>query len=212
MAPSGAPPRCSTCRSLERHRGFRLVFEALRPLDLASRSALQFSDDPAVDPAWFAAHEISVFGGANSLDLAAIDRPDGCCDVVICNHVLEHVADDRAALAELDRVLAQDGWLFLSVPDPLRVLATVEYGRRRDDKHGHFRLYGPDIEARFAETVPAWKVVRATARDPVTGAPDRCFLLTRSAAEHARLLAAIGAAGVTAAPATPPLTSTSASA
>jgi len=204
MAPNGMPPRCSGCRSLERHRGFRIVFEALRRLALGARRALQFSDDPAVDPAWFAAHEVSVYGGANSLDLAAIDRPDGCYDVVICNHVLEHVGDDRAALAELDRILAGEGWLFLSVPDPLRVPATLEYGRRRDDRHGHFRLYGPDIEARFAATVPASKVVRVTAHDPVTGAPDRCFLITRSAAEQARLLAALRAGGVSdATPVTP---------
>jgi SAM-dependent methyltransferase len=37
-------------------------------------------------------------------------------DAIICNHVLEHVIDDRAAMAELHRVLRSGGWAILQVP------------------------------------------------------------------------------------------------
>lgn len=195
-APNGDPPRCVGCGALERHRAFRSLFAALRGVDLERCEALQFSPDRTVEPGWFARYEVSVHGGANSLDLQHIDRPDDSCDIVVCNHVLEHVERDLDALAELDRVLRPEGWLFLSVPDPLRVERTIEYGRARHDKHGHFRLYGPDVTERFAAAVPAWRHFAARAVDPVTGAPDRCFLLTRSPRTAGAIAAALAAGGV----------------
>jgi SAM-dependent methyltransferase len=39
-------------------------------------------------------------------------------DVVLCSEVLEHIPDDRAAVAELARVLTGSGWLLVSVPTP----------------------------------------------------------------------------------------------
>lgn len=203
-APGGAPPRCLGCGSLERHRAQRVVLEAIRDVACGGRRALQFSPDPAVDPEWFAAFELSVYGTPSGLDLAAIDRPDGSVDAVVCNHVLEHVGDDRAALAEIARILAPDGWLFLSVPDPVRMSATREYGTARADKHGHWRVYGPDVVERIAGAMPDFAVLSITARDPVTAAQDRSYLAARDgglAAEAAARVVAAGAAASERAPA-----------
>lgn len=54
--------------------------------------------------------------GAMKLDLQAIDLPDAALDVVLTAHVLEHVPDTDRALAELHRVVAPGGWVFLQVP------------------------------------------------------------------------------------------------
>lgn len=182
LSPDGTLPRCTGCRSLERHRAYRTAFQALGPERFAGLSVLQFSPDPVVDPGWFASHEVSEYGTATELALQAIDRPDAGLDMVVVNHVLEHVEDDAAALAELDRIVRPDGFVFLSVPDPARIPATRHYGRAREDKHGHWRVYGPDILQRFAEAIPQTRVVEAAPVDPVTGAPDRAYLLTRSGA------------------------------
>src|SRR5687768_8684894 len=109
MAPNGRLPRCSGCGSLERHRIFRIMFERLGPGTFAGWSAIQFSPDPTVDPAWFASYELSVFGEPGGEDIQAIRRPAGAYDYVGCSHVLEHVADDRRALLELLRIAAPDG-------------------------------------------------------------------------------------------------------
>ena len=45
------------------------------------------------------------------LDAGAIALPDGCVDVVIANHMLYHMANLPAALAEIARVLAPGGLL-----------------------------------------------------------------------------------------------------
>jgi SAM-dependent methyltransferase len=171
------------------------VFDALAPA-LGDANVLQFSEDPSAPRARFARFEVSVHGGANSLDLAAIDRPGGSYDLVIANHVLEHVADDRAALAELDRITAPGGVVVVSVPDLLRCAQTVEYGRPRADKHGHYRLYGPDIAARWRAAVPVWHGVGVVPADPVTGAPDRLTLLSRDERRLAALAEDLRAAGL----------------
>ncbi|MGX1100987.1 class I SAM-dependent methyltransferase [Amorphus sp. MBR-141] len=204
LSPEGALPRCAGCRSLERHRAYRTAFVALDPARFSALEALQFSPDPVIEPGWFAHHEISEYGTATELDLQAIDRADASFDVVIVNHVLEHVPDDLAALRELDRVVRTAGFVFLSVPDPARVPATRHYGRAREDKHGHWRVYGPDIVARFAEALPHCFVVTLQPSDPVTGAPDTAYLITRServAADAARRLGTAGIAATRQAPA-----------
>jgi SAM-dependent methyltransferase len=53
-----------------------------------------------------------------SASLTAIPVRSGSVDLAICTEVLEHVADDRSAVAELRRVLSPGGSLLLSVPTP----------------------------------------------------------------------------------------------
>ena len=195
LSPGGILPRCAGCQSLERHRAFRTVFEALRPV-FAPFGALQFSDDGSAPREAFASFEVSHFGGPNHLDLADIDRPDGSVGIAIANHVLEHVRDDIAALAELDRITAPGGAVMLSVPDLLRCEATHEYGRAREDKHGHWRIYGPDIAERWRRAVPEWRGLGVVPRDPVTGEPDRLTLLSRDEALLASFARALSAAGI----------------
>lgn len=195
LSPNGIPPRCASCGALERHRAFRTIFQAIGDF-LAGARVLQFSPDLSADRAVFSAFEVSQFGGPNHLDMAAIDRADGAYDLVIANHVLEHVEDDHAALGELARVAGPEGVVFLSVPDLLRVARTKEYGFAREDKYGHWRLYGPDIAERWRRAVPDWLGVGVVARDPITGEPDRATLLTRSPARLEALAAALRSAGL----------------
>ena len=88
------------------------------------------------------------------LDLTQIGLPHACKTLVWCSHVLEHISDDRAALAELRRILAPGGLLVLQVPiggettleDPS---ATTD--EERLDKflqEDHVRLYGRDLMGR----------------------------------------------------------------
>lgn len=58
----------------------------------------------------------SMHSGTVALDLQRLGLRDGCLDVVLTAHVLEHVADTDAALSELRRVLRPGGRLYLQVP------------------------------------------------------------------------------------------------
>jgi len=74
---------------------------------------------------------------------------DQTFDVVICNHVMEHVGDDSVAMAEVHRILKPGGWAMLQVPIALNLDHTIEdptatTDQQRIDRFGqedHVRLY-----------------------------------------------------------------------
>lgn len=178
MHKDGSMPRCLYCESLERHRSLRLIWNALLP-SLPNGSALQFSRDPSLPEEAFLPFEVSVYGGENSLDLQAIAKPDSSYEYVLCNHVLEHVADDITSFAELLRILTPSGVLQMSFPDPFRVSETVEYGHAVSELHGHYRLYGSDVWERFA-THADFYLLQVNSIDPVTGLEDCCFFVAKT--------------------------------
>lgn len=73
-------------------------------------------------------------------------------DVVICNHVLEHIVDDRKAMSELYRVMRHGGWGILQVPMKNSLKKTYEDFSITDPKerqkhfgqYDHVRWYGMD--------------------------------------------------------------------
>ncbi|WP_457937720.1 class I SAM-dependent methyltransferase [Mesorhizobium sp. 10J20-29] len=194
MAPNGKAPRCAGCQSLERHRIFRVMFDRLGPQDFAAWKAIQFSPDPTADPAWFAEHELSVYGEPGGLDIQSIDRPEAAYDLVICSHVLEHVGDDRKALHELLRIAGPDGLLYLAFPDPFREDVTRDWGFPKPEKHGHWRVYGGDVVERFKKYLPDQPVLAYRGEDPVTGEWEGAFLLPKSPRRHRWIAERLGSA------------------
>lgn len=93
------------------------------------------------------------------MDIMNIEYPDESFDVVLCNHVLEHVADDGQAMREIFRVLRSGGWSLLQVPlDPSREHTfedpSVTDPRERQRVFGqydHVRIYGRDYPRRLEQ-------------------------------------------------------------
>jgi SAM-dependent methyltransferase len=173
---TGRLPRCKNCRSLERHRQLRQVYAQL-PVDyLSNLDVLQLSPDIGVDPAWFKSYEVSVFEGDNSLDLEDIDRADASYDLVICNHVIEHVANDRKGLQELMRITRPNGFIQITVPSPYTREVTVDWGYPKKQAHGHYRGYGKDFLQLFSQAVPDATVLQVEVIDEVTDAGGYVYL------------------------------------
>ena len=90
------------------------------------------------------------------LDITAMDLPDASYDLVMVNHVLEHV-DDKAALAEMFRILRPGGQAVITVPmiegwdetheDP--ALKTEAALRLHYGDPTHLRFYGRDVRDRI---------------------------------------------------------------
>jgi SAM-dependent methyltransferase len=156
---------CWRCGSHERHRAQWLLFERRPELLRGTRSLLHFA------PEWCLRRRLRALPGLRyvsadidpasvdlQLDVTDLDLPDGAFDAVICSHVLEHVPDDAAAMAELRRVTAPGGFCLVMVPLALDRKRTHEdpsitaaADREREFlQHDHVRLYAPDIAARLS--------------------------------------------------------------
>ena len=92
-----------------------------------------------------------------NIDVVDIPYPDKTFDLVICNHVLEHIPADFKAMSEIHRVLKPGGKAVLQVPlstnseitdEDVSVTDPAER-ERRFGQHDHVRLYGRDYFKRL---------------------------------------------------------------
>lgn len=92
-------------------------------------------------------------------DICNLPFKDEEFDVVLCNHVLEHIPDDRKAMQEIFRILKKGGWAVLQIPlDRHRKETfsddTITCPKKRTEIFGqydHLRLYGMDFFQKLEE-------------------------------------------------------------
>jgi len=93
------------------------------------------------------------------VDITNLEMKDNLYDVVICNHVLEHIIDDEIAISEIYRVLKPGGWAILQVPISASLEKTYEdssiISKRGREMHfgqfDHVRIYGQDYPKRLEQ-------------------------------------------------------------
>ncbi|MDQ3647415.1 MAG: methyltransferase domain-containing protein, partial [Actinomycetota bacterium] len=103
-------------------------------------------------------------------DITRMPFDDASFDGILCSHVLEHVEDDRSAMAELCRVVRPGGWVAVLVPLDLErtdtyedsAVVTREQRERAYWQHDHVRLYAPDIADRLQEAGLEVEAVRVS--------------------------------------------------
>lgn len=152
---------CPRCRSHPRHRAIALL---LARGDLPGRRLLHFAPEPLLDPVFARLPDVErVTADLHApadlrLDVSDMDLPDDSFDLIICSHVLEHVPDDRAAMRELRRVLADRGVALVLVPYRPDVTTyedpSIESPLDRMVAFGqqdHVRIYGSDLPDRLRE-------------------------------------------------------------
>ncbi len=196
---------CPWCRSNDRERLLYLFLRRHTDLFRRPRRLLHFAPEARLrraiarsGQAEYVTTDLSMPGVDVNMDITAIPRPDAAFDAIICSHVLEHVRDDRAAMRELHRVLAPDGWAVLQVPiasladrtdeeGPDAPLQPEERARRFGDP-SHVRLYAEGDYVRRLEE--AGFAVRAADALDLLGAKsveqyglhsgEKVFLCTRA--------------------------------
>lgn len=85
-------------------------------------------------------------------DICNLPFADNTYDVILCNHVLEHIPDDEKAMQELYRVMKPGGWGIFQIPQDLNREHTFEDDSITDRKerarifgqYDHVRIYGRD--------------------------------------------------------------------
>ena len=115
---------CPGCNSIARDRFLFFCFihrtprsVGLRVLETSPRLSGEYRHAMR---RWFAYTASDLDGRAHKgkirIDLQNMDLPNSSIDVLLTPHVLEHVPNTRQALAEIHRVLAPGGRMYLQVP------------------------------------------------------------------------------------------------
>lgn len=93
-------------------------------------------------------------------DILDLPFDDESFDVIFCNHVLEHIEDDKKAMSELYRVMKKGGWGIFQVPMKNSLETTYEDFSIKDPKerqkhfgqYDHVRWYGMDYFDRLRKS------------------------------------------------------------
>lgn len=112
---------CPNCGSLARDRRlWQLIENSYLTEDI---KVLDFSPSRCLYRKWkkqnasYNATDLSGdFISDNQYDITSIPEDDNTFDLILCYHVLEHVADDLSAMKELHRTLKPTGTLFVQTP------------------------------------------------------------------------------------------------
>jgi SAM-dependent methyltransferase len=187
---------CPRCASWERHRlAYMLLKDALpkrlgKVLHIAPEKSIQawvagLSDD-------YHTADLQDAKAMHKVDIQAMPFAAESFDCVWCSHVLEHVPDDRKAIAEIKRILKVGGIAVIQVPvwggeTEETVLSTDHERLMRYFQADHVRRYGSDILGRLEESglsvaarsireIELHVVIRHGLNDP---AGDDVFVATR---------------------------------
>jgi SAM-dependent methyltransferase len=154
---------CPRCKSANRHRLIAWYFaqsDMLKPgaafLHVAPEPGLREMVAARVG-AGYETCDIARRDVDHRLDLQTQTVAAHKYDTIMINHVLEHVLDDAAVLANLRRMLKPGGVCLITVPMRPEGLPTDEdpavidpqERRRRFGQDDHVRIYGPDIVQRI---------------------------------------------------------------
>ena len=173
--------RCLNCGSRERHRLLHLWIVEGGGDKLAGKRILHFAPEKAFarrmrgNPLYETA-DLMQKGVTHQLDITDTKLPDAAYDVVMANHVLEHIPDDRAAMRELFRVLKPGGLALLTTPINATRETTYENPAIASpaarwahfSAHDHVRYYGLDFAGRLEEAGFQVKTFRVSAEEEVT--------------------------------------------
>lgn len=150
--------------SLERHRLLWLYLQKETDFFSYNRKVLHMAPEQCF---------LSIFKNMENLDYTTADLyspivdikadilklpfEDNSFDVVLCNHVLEHIEDDHKAMSELYRILKPNGFGIFQVPQDINLEKTYEdfsivdpeERAKHFGQYDHVRIYGNDYFERL---------------------------------------------------------------
>jgi glycosyltransferase involved in cell wall biosynthesis len=157
---------CPHCYCNDRERHLWLYFDRAKTLaNLSQKRVLHIAPEAGIEHRIRALKPLEYVCGDltpkkpehRKVNVERLDFTDGYFDLIICNHVLEHVDRPDAALAEFSRCLSPNGQLVAQTPYSPTLKHTFElnippneaFATRYFGQGDHVRLFGADIAAHF---------------------------------------------------------------
>lgn len=159
----GLNDQCPGCGSLMRHRALLLYLRDVLRLAEADDDVLHVGPARCICSWLLSLPQLRSLSidivpkrAAMQADVTKLPFEDNSFDLILCAHVLEHVPNDRDAIAELYRVLRPGGKAVIQVPpSPLRetfedsTVTTPEERERVFGQYDHVRICGADYPLRL---------------------------------------------------------------
>ncbi len=164
---------CPKCLSLERHRLLWLYLNNKTDFFTAKLKVLHIAPEQSFIKRFKKLSNLEYITADLESPLADVkmnikNMPfnDNTFDVLICNHVLEHIDDEPKALSEVYRVLKPNGWAILQVPINYKLETTYEDSSITNPKerekyfgqYDHVRFHGKDYPLRLEKA--GFKVIK----------------------------------------------------
>ena len=156
---------CPNCLSLERHRLLFLYLKNKTDLFKKKIHLLHIAPEQCFINIFSDYNNIKYTSGdlysplaKIKMDIHEMPFQNETFDVILCNHVLEHVDDDKKAMREIKRVMKKGGFSILQVPFyhpiPNKTLEdlSITSPSEREKVYGqadHLRKYGKDYDKRI---------------------------------------------------------------
>jgi predicted SAM-dependent methyltransferase len=156
--------RCPKCKSLDRHRLLWLFLKDNPELFSINMKLLHFAPEPCLEKEFkkmkdiiYITADIDPDAALIATDITNICFKENYFDAIICNHILEHINDDKTAMQEIYRILKPDGWAILMVPiDTARdktyensLITSPSDRLEHFEQEDHVRIYGQDYTNRL---------------------------------------------------------------
>lgn len=159
---------CPRCYSIDRERLIYLYLSQKTEVFSEKIKLLHIAPRPSLKKIFKKSRNITYYQGDKfetgyhysndviELDITKLNFEDDFFDVIICNHVLEHIKDDYQAIKELYRVLKPGGFGILQVPVSLKLEKTYEIETHKPEERkrlfgqfDHYRIYAKDFTNRL---------------------------------------------------------------
>lgn len=147
---------CPICDSAPRHR---IEADFLEHLDLTEKKILLWAPENGLIQ-YFVRKNVQIITAdmhkknvMQKENIEATTFNDNQFDIIICNHVLEHVTNVTSALKDTLRILKEDGIALIMVPQDLTLEKTIEDEMIKTEidrkmiygQSDHLRLFGNDF-------------------------------------------------------------------
>lgn len=155
---------CPYCSSRARHRGLSFIYKMeISDLDGESK-VLHF----APEPVFYSIFKNKLFS-YQTIDyiLEDVDLPrqdvqnlsiaSDLFDIVLSNHVIEHVPNDDKAISEMYRITKRGGKVIITIPGNFKRTKTVYFDNLKNN--GHYRDYGIDFIEKMKKVFPKVEII-----------------------------------------------------
>ncbi len=155
---------CPNCLTLERHRLLWVYLEERTFFFTAKINVLHIAPEQPFLKKFRKLENINYVTADLYSPLADVKTDirnmifsDNTFDVILCNHVLEHIDEEQKALKELYRTLKTGGWAIIQVPIDYslektyedKTIVTKKEREKYFGQYDHLRVYGRDYPQRL---------------------------------------------------------------